>query len=134
MGQKAAHICGSNEQMLLNQREMDVLRLTRDPPGMMWMWVAALIGRISQDGWIPPMASPTYGRIMNLCQSAHGGIRSVRAAISVQAPLTYSHMLASLVHINNLLNAVTFGIVSGLAISCWMIKSGHHFSTENKSG
>lgn len=129
---KVAHIDKKNKTMLLKESEAEALRMTRDPPGMMWMWVAALIGRLAQDGWIPPMASPTYGRIMNLCQSAHGGIRQVRAAISVQAPLTYTHMLASLVHINNLLNAVTFGIVSGLAISCWMIKSGHHFSTENK--
>merc|ERR1719482_1743573 len=113
---KVARIDGSGTTMLLTPQEVSVLRLTRDPPGMMWMWVAALIGRLAQDGWIPGMPTPTYGRIMNLCQSAHGGIRQVRAAISVQAPLTYTHMLATLVHINNLLNAVTFGIVSGLAI------------------
>jgi predicted membrane chloride channel (bestrophin family) len=129
---KIAHIDKKDKTTLLKESEAEVLRMTRDPPGMMWMWVAALIGRLSQDGWIPPMASPTYGRIMNLCQSAHGGIRQVRAAISVQAPLTYTHMLATLVHINNLLNAVTFGIVSGLAIDCWMIRNGYHYFTENK--
>jgi len=124
---KRSMIDRSGDTMLLLQHEEDVLRLTRDPPGMMWMWVAALIGRLAQDGWIPPMASPTYGRIMNLCQTAHGGIRQVRAAISVQAPLTYTHMLATLVHINNILSAVMFGIVSGVAVGTQLIRYHMHF-------
>jgi len=127
--QKIAYIDRSGKTLLLDEREVNVLMATRDPPGMMWMWVAAYIGRMAQDGWIPPMASPTYGRIMNLCQSAHGGIRQVRAAISVQAPLTYTHMLATLVHINNLLNAVTFGVVSGVAIGTALIAHNMHFYT-----
>merc|ERR1719426_288554 len=126
---KIAHIDKKDKTTLLKESEAEVLRMTRDPPGIMWMWVAALIGRLSQDGWIPPMASPTYGRIMNLCQSAHGGIRQVRAAISVQAPLTYTHMLATLVHINNLLNAATFGVVSGVAIGTALIAHNMHFYT-----
>jgi len=128
MSEKVAAIDRSGETPMLEGWEIDVLKLTRDPPGMMWMWVAALIGRLAQDGWIPPMASPTYGRIMNLAQNAHGSIRQVRAAISVQAPLTYCHMLATLVHINNLLNAVTFGIVSGLGLGTALIARGHHWS------
>merc|ERR1719353_669187 len=126
---KVARIDGSGTTMLLTPQEVSVLRLTRDPPGMMWMWVAALIGRLAQDGWIPGMPTPTYGRIMNLCQSAHGGIRQVRAAISVQAPLTYTHMLATLVHINNLLNALTFGIVSGVAIGTSLMAHDMHIYT-----
>lgn len=113
---KPAMIDGTESTMLLTSGEADDLKSTRDPPGMMWIWVAALMGRLAQDGFIPPMASPTYGRIMNLCQSAHAGIRQVRAAISVQAPFTYTHMLASLVHINNLLNACCLGIVAGLSL------------------
>lgn len=93
---------------------------------MMWMWVASLIGRLAQDGWIPPMASPTYGRIMNLGQNAHAGIRDVRAAISVQAPFSYSHLLATLVHINNLLNAITLGVVSGISIGTTLSGHGYH--------
>merc|ERR1719247_2320372 len=118
-------IDSTESTMLLTSGEADDLKSTRDPPGMMWIWVAALMGRLAQDGFIPPMASPTYGRIMNLAQNAHGGIRSVRASISVQAPLTYTHMLATLVHTNNLLNAVTFGIVSGLAMGTAAMQAGY---------
>jgi predicted membrane chloride channel (bestrophin family) len=133
LNKKRFTIDRSSENELLKEWETKVLKMTRDPPGMMWMWVAAMIGRMAQDGWIPPMASPTYGRIMNLCQSAHGGIRQVRAAISVQAPLTYTHMLATLVHINNLLNAITFGLVSGLAIGVAMMNAGYHHWTSKEA-
>jgi len=129
LGAKIAYIDRSGTTLLLDQRECNVLKTTRDPPGMMWMWVGAYVGRLAQDGWIPPMASPTYGRIMNLCQSAHGGIRQVRAAISVQAPLTYTHMLATLVHINNLLNAATIGVVPGITIGTAIIAHNMHFYT-----
>lgn len=125
MVNRKAHIDRSQTATLLNKREADALRKTRDPPGVMWMWVASLIARLAQDGWLPGMATPTYGRIMNLCQNAHGGIRTVKASISVQAPLTYTHMLATLVHINNLLNALTFGIVGGLSIGTSLMRYGY---------
>jgi len=131
MSERMARIDKSGDTMLLEKKEVDVLKKTRDPPGMMWMWVAALIGRLAQDGWIPPMPSPTYGRVMNLCQAAHAGIREVRAAITIQAPLTYTHMLSTLVHINNILNAVTFGLVSGLAIGTTLLAHNVHIYNHN---
>merc|ERR1719214_520373 len=81
------------------------LRPLSDHAGLLWIWIGSLIGRMAQDGEIPPMASPTYGRIMNLAQEAHNGIRNVKASVCVQTPFVYVHMLASLVHINNLINA-----------------------------
>jgi len=126
MRHRVARIDRTGNTMMLSKHEVEVLKMTRDPPGMMWMWVAALIGRLAQDGWVPPMPTPTYGRVMNLCQAAHAGIREVRAAISLQAPLTYTHMLSTLVHINNFLNALTFGLVSGLAIGTTLVAHNIH--------
>ncbi len=37
--EKIAHIDHTNETMLLKESEAAVLRLTRDPPGMMWMFI-----------------------------------------------------------------------------------------------
>jgi len=107
----------------LTQPEADLLKSCQDPSAMVWIWVASLVGRMAQDGWIPPMASPTYGRIMNLVQAAHGGIRTVKLAIIVQAPFIYVHMLASLVHVNNIFNAISFGIVAGTTIGTELQRS-----------
>lgn len=113
----------------LDAEELAVLKRISDPAGVMWMWITSLVARMAQDGEIPGMATPTYGRIMNLAQDAHDGIRHVRSSISVRAPFVYVHMLASLVHINNILNAVCFGLVAGIAISGQMIHAGHHYFT-----
>jgi len=83
---------------------------------LLWTWVASLIGRMAQNGEIPPMASPTYGRILNIVQQAYGSIRDVRALHLVKAPFIYVHTLSVLVHVNNILNATAFGLVLGLAL------------------
>merc|ERR1719223_671812 len=83
---------------------------------LLWTWVASLIGRMSQNGEIPPMASPTYGRILNIVQEAYGSIRNVRSLQMVKAPFIYIHTLAILVHVNNILNAISFGIVLGISL------------------
>jgi len=84
---------------------------------LVWTWVASLIGRMSQDGEIPPMASPTYGRILNIVQDAYGSIRNVRELQLIKAPYVYVHTLAILVHINNILNAISFGTILGITFS-----------------
>lgn len=76
-----------------------------------WIWVASLIGRMAQDGDIPGMATPTYGRIMSLAQDAQEGIRQVRVSMTVQLPFIYVHTLAFLVHMNNICAAIDFGAV-----------------------
>jgi len=99
-----------------------------DPAGSVLMWAASVIGRLAQDGLIPPMASPTYGRIMNLLEGAHGGLRQIRATIDVQAPFVYIHMLALLVHVANIINAIGFGLTLGSTGSVILIHCGliHH--------
>jgi hypothetical protein len=84
---------------------------------LLWTWVASLIGRMSQEGEIPPMASPTYGRILNIVQMAYSNIRNVRALQQIKAPFCYVHTLAILVHLNNILNAMSFGLVMGITYS-----------------
>merc|ERR1719356_1381763 len=115
-----------NIQMALTNSELLALRDTRHPAAMMWIWVAGLIGRLAQDGFVPPMQTPTYGRITNLCEQAHSGIRQISGTIEVQPPLIYPHLMATLVHINNLLNAVTFGLVLGLATGTVLQSRGMH--------
>lgn len=106
---------------LIKPSEEDFLvRMSRkgqaEPSLLLWTWIASKIGRMAQDGDIPGMATPTYGRIMNILQVAHGGIRTVRGSIAVQVPFIYVHMLATLVHMNNFINAVSFGLTAGTTI------------------
>jgi hypothetical protein len=101
---------------VLDHEEIEIIKKMGDPASMMWIWVASLIGRMAMDGWIPPMQSPTYGFIMVVVEKAQSAIRSVRQSVLVQAPFIYVHLLASLVHVNNIVNAISFGIVLGSCV------------------
>lgn len=101
-------LCLPEEQVTLAQ--------TYEPAQTVWTWVASLVGRMALDGDIPGMPTPTYGRILNIVTTAHGAIREVRAAACVQAPFVYIHTLAVLVHFNNVINAISFGMVWGICL------------------
>jgi len=114
-------------RMYITKEESAMLQTVEEPAGMPWVWVASLVGRMAQDGDIPPMASPTYGRIMNLAQNAHQGIRQVKQSISVQAPFVYIHVLATLVHVNNIINAFSFGLTLGATLGTYMMRGDREF-------
>merc|ERR1719343_415288 len=99
---------------LVKPREKERLLHHQECYALLWTWVASLIGRMSQDGEIPPMASPTYGRILEIVETAYGSIRNVRVLHLVKNPFIYVHTLAILVHVNHILNAISFGLVLGI--------------------
>mmetsp|Transcript_155581 Transcript_155581/g.290348 ORF Transcript_155581/g.290348 Transcript_155581/m.290348 type:complete len:426 (+) Transcript_155581:53-1330(+) len=86
-----------------------------DNTACMWLWISTLIGRCAADGQIPPMASPTYGRIMNLANSAQTGLRAVKTAVVVQMPFVYVHLLSVLVHVTCILQAINLGLSMGVS-------------------
>merc|ERR1719221_326297 len=53
---------------------------------------------------------------MTLAQAGHAGVRTVRSSVNVQPPFIYVQMLAALVHINNIINAISFGLTWGSSI------------------
>jgi len=108
---------------LVNPKEKERLLHHQEGYALVWTWVASLVGRMSQDGEIPPMASPTYGRIIELVEMAYNSIREVRALDMVKAPFVYVNTLAILVHVNHILNAISFGLVVGMTTQVAMDKA-----------
>lgn len=101
----------------VTEKEQDILEPINDCAGQLWIWVASLIGHMAQTGEVPGMPSPTYGRILDLCQSAQDGVRIVRTAIVVKLPFIYMHTLATLIHVNNIIFAISLGLTVGSASS-----------------
>eukprot|EP00930_Biecheleria_cincta_P042358 TRINITY_DN2913_c0_g1_i1.p1 TRINITY_DN2913_c0_g1~~TRINITY_DN2913_c0_g1_i1.p1 ORF type:complete len:416 (-),score=95.38 TRINITY_DN2913_c0_g1_i1:47-1294(-) len=98
------------------QQEKEIMDTLDDPSQTLWVWVTSLITRMSADGEIPPMPTPTYGRTIALAEKAYNGIREVRASVCVQPPYVYVQMMAMLVNVNNLINAISFGMTLGVAL------------------
>eukprot|EP00933_Yihiella_yeosuensis_P045929 TRINITY_DN41361_c0_g1_i1.p1 TRINITY_DN41361_c0_g1~~TRINITY_DN41361_c0_g1_i1.p1 ORF type:complete len:438 (+),score=54.10 TRINITY_DN41361_c0_g1_i1:93-1406(+) len=101
-------------------KERALLEKMADPTQSLWVWVTSLIARMSADGEIPPMASPTYVRIIGLTQKAQAGICGVRTSISVQPPYAYAHIMSAIVMLNNIMTAISFGLNSGIELGSIM--------------
>eukprot|EP00434_Breviolum_minutum_P028477 symbB.v1.2.025193.t1/scaffold2433.1/size79213/7 len=52
--------------------EKEILANVEDPSQTLWVWVTSLLTRMSSDGEIPPMPTPTYGKILGLADKAFG--------------------------------------------------------------
>merc|ERR1719265_2275746 len=106
---------GSNFAQVLPE-EADKLERCGDPSGTLWMWIGSLMGRLADDGKIHTLAAPAFGRCMALSGEGLDEIVRVRCMISVQAPYIYVQMLSSIVHLNNLVSAISFGMTLGVSI------------------
>jgi len=113
---------------MLTSDEIKVLHHVSDPPSALWMWISSYVGHLAQEGILPPLASPTYGRIVGVSMEGFNAIRDVRSSISMQAPFIYVQMLSSLVHINNIVNALSFGLTWGASIGSLLVHVGLHVS------
>eukprot|EP00930_Biecheleria_cincta_P099574 TRINITY_DN9119_c0_g2_i1.p1 TRINITY_DN9119_c0_g2~~TRINITY_DN9119_c0_g2_i1.p1 ORF type:complete len:501 (+),score=69.62 TRINITY_DN9119_c0_g2_i1:99-1601(+) len=105
----------------LTEQEVEILQGVDDPSPQLWMWIASLSGRLAQDEWIPAMASPTYGRILSLSNQAQESLKMIRLIFAVQVPYIYTHTLAVVVHISNMLCAVSMGLTLGACLGSLLI-------------
>lgn len=100
----------------LTPEECEKLEHIDDPCPILWLWVALFLGRLAADGDIPPMASPTYGRMVMLANDAQVALKEVRMCGEVKIPYLYTHTLSAVVHLNNILCAISMGLTLGACI------------------
>lgn len=104
----------------LEPGEADALQDMADPAGCLWVWAGSLLGKTMEEGGIKTGAAPAFSVSMGQAGEGLDKILRVRSSISVQAPYIYVQMLASLVHINNLVNALSFGMTTGVAVGTYL--------------
>merc|ERR1719277_2141770 len=101
---------------MIYEKEKLLLETKNDCSGQMWFWIGSLVGRMAQDGEVPGMPTPTYGRIMNLAQVGQEFVRNVRCCVKIRVPFIYMHMLAALVMANNLMYSFNLGLTVGSSL------------------
>mmetsp|Transcript_83981 Transcript_83981/g.166768 ORF Transcript_83981/g.166768 Transcript_83981/m.166768 type:complete len:432 (-) Transcript_83981:95-1390(-) len=104
------------DYLSVTTQEERLLREVDDPATVVWVWVASILGRLAQDGILPPAVCSTYGRILENVQAAQHGIEKVVCSAVVKVPYLYLNLLSMMVHINNAANAINFGIALGALV------------------
>jgi predicted membrane chloride channel (bestrophin family) len=114
----------------LSKEEISTLQSMSDPAGTLWVWIGAYVGNLAKDGAIKTLAPPSFSRCMALSGEGLDKILKIRSTITVQAPYIYVQMLASLVHLNNIINALSFGLTAGSSVGTWL--AYHHWNIFQK--
>jgi predicted membrane chloride channel (bestrophin family) len=104
----------------LSKEEIASLQSMSDPAGTLWVWIGAYVGNLAKDGEIKTLAPPSFSRCMALSGEGLDKILKIRSTITVQAPYIYVQMLASLVHLNNIINSLGFGLTAGTSVGTWL--------------
>lgn len=108
---------GKSSIARLRPNETETLKQIMDPAQTLWVWITSLLSRMAADGEIPAIPTPTYGRVIAMAEQAYTGIRAVRASIRVQPPYVHVQMMAALVLVNNIINAISIGLASGVTLN-----------------
>lgn len=79
---------------------------------VVWTWIGEVMGSLSSEDNVAP---PMYVRLLFLCQDCLAKVEELKTFLSVQIPFNYFDMLAKLVHLANLMMAVSSGLTLGSA-------------------
>merc|ERR1719158_199933 len=79
---------------------------------MMWIWGAEVMAGGKGD-----VAPPMYVRLLFLCQDCLAQVELLKTNLIVQLPYTYVHMLCFMVHLINILLALSCGLSIGSALA-----------------
>jgi len=104
-----------------SELEFEAMQQMTDPALQIWVWVSSFLGRLAQEGEIPPMASPIYGRLLQLVKTAQDALKNVRMVSEIQVPYVYMHTLAAVVHVSNILCATSFGLTLGSCLGSLLV-------------
>jgi hypothetical protein len=118
------------DENLLTAEEEDDFRIERGEKhiesdigcrsSLIWSWIGHTITRIKQE---PGVLAPMYVRLVSLCHGGLAHVEELKTGVNVQVPFTYSYLLAMLVHVNNVLLAITSGISFAAALG--KVEEGH---------
>jgi len=79
-----------------------------------WTWIGENMSQIRSE---PQVAPPMYVRLLFLCQDCMAQVEDLKTNLTVQIPFTYAHLLSLLVHLSNVLLAISCGLAFGSAIA-----------------
>lgn len=81
---------------------------------IIWTWIGETMTLVRAE---PTVAPPMYVRLLFLCHDCMAQIEELKTNLTVQLPFTYAHMLAVLVHLSNVLMAISCGLAFGSAMA-----------------
>eukprot|EP00747_Dinoflagellata_sp_TGD_P165964 gnl/TRDRNA2_/TRDRNA2_188061_c0_seq1.p1 gnl/TRDRNA2_/TRDRNA2_188061_c0~~gnl/TRDRNA2_/TRDRNA2_188061_c0_seq1.p1 ORF type:complete len:403 (+),score=63.81 gnl/TRDRNA2_/TRDRNA2_188061_c0_seq1:176-1384(+) len=98
---------------LLLEEEREKLAPLASKSQVVWVWIAGTLQRLAEQG---KLSSRLLVMLYGICNRARASLGGVFMYLDTQLPFSYLHLLAVVVHINNMAVAVKCGVLSAIAI------------------
>lgn len=92
---------------------------------MIWTWIGEVMTRVKNEPTkfgVKP-APPMYVRLLFLCHDCMRMVEELKTNLTVQVPFSYAHMLAWMIHVANILLAISCGLAMGSAMDEMVARS-----------
>merc|ERR1719387_123045 len=84
---------------------------------LVWKWIGNELQELANAGSLPPKISPAFVQIIQDCMKAREAIGMLESVIFLQMPYIYVHLLALLINLFSVLNALQCGVGMGVHIA-----------------
>merc|ERR550514_1745718 len=84
---------------------------------LVWKWIGNELSELATAGSLPPKISPAFVQIIQDCMKAREAIGMLESVIFLQMPYIYVHLLALLINLFSVLNAIQCGVGMGVHIA-----------------
>lgn len=84
---------------------------------LVWKWIGNELSELANAGSLPPKISPAFVQIIQDCMKAREAIGMLESVIFLQMPYIYVHLLALLINLFSVLNAIQCGLGMGVHIA-----------------
>jgi len=103
------------DEGLLLPHEKELLKDCPSRAQVVWVWIASLFTKWCLDGRLP---SPLENQntILEECNTARNNIAMILARVNTQYPMSYSHLVISMVKVLLIIQAVVAGYIFSLAV------------------
>jgi len=82
---------------------------------LVWKWIGHELSELANAGALPPKISPAFVQIIQDCMKAREAIGMLESVIFLQMPYIYVHLLALLINLFSVLNAIQCGVGMGIS-------------------
>ena len=103
------------DEGLLLKHERELLKECPSRSQVIWVWIASLFTKWCLDGRLP---SPVENQntILEECNTARNNIAMILARVNTQYPMSYSHLVISMVKVLLLIQAMVAGYIFNLSL------------------
>lgn len=104
---------------LVTKEELGLLSGKHIKAALPWVWIRRSLVELSETGKLPKKDTSAFVSILSEVSKAQQNLHNIAQAVLIQVPYQYAHMIAFLIHVFNIMNAIRSGGEIGASLGAY---------------